>query len=69
MNYDTAIDNLKKAYNYDATSDDALYYLGLAYYDSGNIAEAKNRFDELINTFPTSELVDKARQKLEEIGD
>ncbi len=69
MDYETAIEHLQKAYQYDPTNDEALYYLGVSYYDSGDINNAKEAFNELINVFPESALINKARQKIEEIGD
>ena len=69
MNYQVAISDLGKAYLYDTTSDDALYYLAMAYYDSGDITNAKERFYELLNVFPESPLAEKASQRLEEIGE
>lgn len=64
-----AISNLQKAYLYDSTSDAALYYLGLAYYESGDNTNATATFQDLINLFPDSTLADKARQKLEELAE
>ncbi|MCR5249331.1 MAG: tetratricopeptide repeat protein [Lachnospiraceae bacterium] len=64
-----AIADFEKAYHYDQTNDDALYYLGLSYYESGDSDHAAERFRELLNVFPESELAEKARQRLEEIGE
>lgn len=69
LNYNQAIANLQKAYQYDNASDEALYYLGLAYLDSGDVANARDRLSELVNIFPDSEFADKASKRLEEIGD
>ena len=69
MNYAIAIADLAKAFEYDNTNDDALYYLALAYYDSGDVVSAKESFNQLISIFPESSLVDKAMQRLEEIGE
>lgn len=66
--YQSAIRDLEKAYQYDAGGDDVLYYLALAHYDSGDIAGASELFHELLNVFPESTFADKARQRLEEIG-
>lgn len=68
-NYAQAISDLQKAYTYDATSAKALYYLGLAYIDSGDVANAKERFSQLINIFPESEFADKAARRIEDISD
>lgn len=68
-NYMQAIADLQKAYEYDGNSDIALYYLGLAYLDSGDVANARERFSQLTNIFPESEFARKASQRLEEISD
>lgn len=68
-NYIQAIADLQKAYDYDRSSDTALYYLGLAYLDSGDVAGARDKFSQLINIFPESEFAGKAAQRLEEISD
>lgn len=67
--YALAISNLQKAYLYNAQSDEALYYLGLAYYESGDVINATSAFQDLMNFFPNSTLVENARRKLEEIAD
>ncbi|MBQ8262930.1 MAG: tetratricopeptide repeat protein [Lachnospiraceae bacterium] len=67
MDYVSAIYDLGKAYLYDDTNEDALYYLALSYYDSGDLDNARLRFEELIAVFPEGILAEKARQKLEEI--
>lgn len=69
MDYTTAITHLGRAYQYDRNNDDALYYLGLAYMDSGDAERAAESFQQLIETFPNSTLVTKARQKLDEIAE
>lgn len=68
-NYNQAIADLLKAYTYDATSDKALYYLALAYLDSGDVANAKDRLSQVVNIFPDSEFARKAASRLEEISD
>lgn len=69
MDYASAIRDLGKAYLYNPGSDDALYYLALSYYESGDVNNAEQRLNELIAAFPTSPLYDKAKQRLEEIGE
>lgn len=69
MDYTTAINHLGRAYQYDQENDDALYYLGLAYMDSGDVEHASESFRQLIELFPDSTLVTKAEQKLAEIAD
>ncbi|MDE6687256.1 MAG: tetratricopeptide repeat protein [Lachnospiraceae bacterium] len=69
MDYPTAITHLGRAYQYDRNNDDALYYLGLAYMDSGDVEHAAESFNQLIELFPNSTLVTKAQQKLAEIAE
>ncbi len=69
QDYAVAINSLEKAYLYDPANDDALYYLGVCYYDSGNVSVASEKFNDLLALFPESAQADKARQRLEEIGE
>lgn len=69
MDYTTAIAHLTRAYQYDQNNDDALYYLGLACMDSGDVEHATEAFNQLIESFPDSTLVTKAQQKLSEIAE
>lgn len=69
MDFTTAITHLGRAYQYDRENDDALYYLGLAYMDSGDVEHAAESFNQLIESFPDSALFTKARQKLAEIAE
>ncbi len=69
QDYAVAIDSLEKAYLYDPSNDDALYYLGVCYYDSGEPDSAAEKFNELLAIFPESSQADKARQRLEEINE
>ena len=69
QDYAVAINSLEKAYMYDPDNDDALYYLGVCYYDSGNVSTAAEKFNDLLAHFPDSAQAEKARQRLEEIGE
>lgn len=69
MDYPTAISHLTKAFSYDDTNDSALYYLGLSYFESGDITHAEETFQQLLAVFPQSEHADNARRKIEEIGE
>ncbi len=68
MDYASAIRSLSKAYMYNPANDDALYYLALSYYESGDVNTATEKFNELIAAFPTSAVSDKARAKIDEIN-
>lgn len=68
LDYVSAVRDLTKAVRYNPNSDSALYYLALAYYESGDIAQATDKLNELLLAFPSSEFGDKARQRLEEMS-
>ena len=66
--YETAINNLSKAYQYDNTNVNTLYYLGNSYYKSGDIAKAKEVYDAVITEFPGTKSAQEAQTKLAEIN-
>ncbi|SEG38012.1 TolA-binding protein [Butyrivibrio sp. Su6] len=66
--YEIAISNLSKAYQYDNTNVNTLYYLGNSYYNSGDIAKAKEVYDEVITRFPETKSAQEAKTKLAEIN-
>lgn len=66
--YETAITNLARAYSYDNTNVNALYYLGNAYYDSGDTDTAMQIFDQVITEFPDTQSAEGAEVKLAEIN-
>ena len=66
--YETAISNLSKAYQYDNTNVNTLYYLGNSYYNNGDIAKAKEVYDEVITRFPDTKSAQEAKTKLAEIN-
>ncbi len=66
--YETAISNLSKAYQYDSTNVNTLYYLGNAYYNSGDTDMAKSVYDTVINEFPGTQSASAAETKLAEIN-
>ncbi|MDO4633625.1 MAG: tetratricopeptide repeat protein, partial [Eubacteriales bacterium] len=53
-NYATAAEKLKEATETDATQYDAWYYLGFAYYNQGDTANADKTFAYIVNNFPAS---------------
>ena len=65
--YHTAIENLKKAFQYDPENGEALYNLGNAYYKSGKTNEAVETFQQVIDKFPDTEKARKAANYIEEI--
>ncbi|MBQ7613746.1 MAG: tetratricopeptide repeat protein [Butyrivibrio sp.] len=66
--YELAITNLAKAYQYDNTNVNTLYYLGNAYYSSGDTDKAKEIFDAVITNFPDTQSAQAAETKLAEIN-
>ena len=66
--FETAITNLSKAYQYDNTNVNTLYYLGNAYNDSGDTDKAKEIFDAVITEFPGTKSATAAETKLAEIN-
>ncbi|MBO6197064.1 MAG: tetratricopeptide repeat protein, partial [Butyrivibrio sp.] len=57
-----------KAYQYDNTNVNTLYYLGNAYNDSGDIDKAKEVFDAVVTNFPDTKSAAAAETKLAEIN-
>ena len=66
--YETAISNLAKAYQYDNTNVNTLYYLGNSYYKNNDIAKAKEVYDAVITEFPNTKSAQEAQTKLAEIN-
>ncbi|MCQ2521033.1 MAG: tetratricopeptide repeat protein [Lachnospiraceae bacterium] len=64
-----AIVDLTKAYQYDSTDVESLYYLALAYYESGDMGNARGCFEEVIQKFPETTLAEKAQGKIQELND
>ena len=65
--YDTAIENLKKAFQYDPENGEALYNLANSYYKSGKTDEAIEVYQQVIDTFPDTEKARKAANYIKEI--
>ena len=66
--YETAIANLAKAYQYDNSNVNTLYYLGNSYYQSGDLDNAKTTYDAVITNFPDTQSASSAQTKLAEIN-
>ena len=66
--YELAITNLSKAFQYDNTNVNTLYYLGNAYYSSGDTDKAKEIYDAVITNFPDTQSAQGAETKLAEIN-
>lgn len=66
--YETAISNLSKAYQYDNTNVNTVYYLANSYYANGDIDKAKTTYDAVITNFPDTQSASAAQTKLAEIN-
>lgn len=66
--YEAAIPNLLRAYQYDNTNGDALFYLGICYQESGDENKAKEAYAMVIDDFPGTEIANKSETYLAEIN-
>ncbi len=67
-NYDEAIPNLQRAWQYDNTKSEALFYLGNCYHRSGEDDKAKETYAEVIDHFPDTEFASRSETALAEIN-
>ena len=67
-NYDDAIPDLRRAYQYDKENGDALFYMANAYRKIGDDTSAKEFYAEVIDNFPGTERAGKAETYLAEIN-
>ena len=66
--YDTAIENLEKAFKYDATNGEALYNLAQSYNRSGDTDKAVETYKKVIELFPNTEKARKSENYIKGIG-
>lgn len=66
--YEVAIPSLRRAYQYDNTKVEALFYLGNSYHRSGDDTQAKEIFAEVIDNFPDTEFATRAETAMAEIN-
>ena len=66
--YAEAIPNLAKAYQYDETNGDALYYLANSYRQTENTEKAKEAYAKVIELFPGTEKASRSEAYLAEIN-
>lgn len=66
-NYEDAIPNLEKAFQYDATNGQALFDLANSYYRMGENQKAKEIYQQVVELFPNTEKADKSQGFLAEI--
>jgi tol-pal system protein YbgF len=64
--YDKAIIDFEKVFTFTKSNknDDAQYKLGLCYFKKGEATKAKEEFQRLLDLFPKSEYVSRAKEKL-----
>ncbi len=66
--YEAAIPNLERAYRYDITNGDALFYLGNCYRRTGDNDKAKEIYAKVIDDFPGTEKARSSETHLAEIN-
>lgn len=66
--YPAAIESFERAVYYDETHTDALYYLARAYHANGNLEEAIETYQKVLELFPDSNRVNDTRGRLRELG-
>ncbi len=67
-NYEEAVPNLERAYYYDKTNGEALFYLGNSYRRTGQDDLAKQTYANVIDSFPDTERAAKAETYLAEMN-
>ena len=65
--YDTAIENLEKAFKYDATNGEALYNLAQSYNRGGDTDKAVETYKKVIELFPNTEKARKSENYIKEL--
>lgn len=66
--YEASIPNLRRAYSYDNTNEEALFYLGNAYRRTDNFDAAKEVYAEVVDYFPGTDMASKAETYLAELN-
>lgn len=66
--YETAIPDLERAYRYDNTNGEALFYLGNSYRRNNQEDKAKEIYAQVIDNFPGTERASRAETYLAEIN-
>lgn len=66
--YEAAIESFERAVYYDETHVDALYFLARAYHANGNLEEASETYQKLLELFPDSNRVRDTKGRLKELG-
>lgn len=66
--YEKAIPNLRKAWQYDNTKSEALFYLGNSYQRNNDQDKAKETYAQVIDHFPNTDFANRAETALAEIN-
>lgn len=66
--YPAAIESFERAFYYDSTNVDALYFLARAYHKNGSTAEAIEVYKSVMERFPDANRVRDSRRYLGELG-
>lgn len=66
-NYDTAIENLERAFRYDPSNGEALYNLGNSYNKKGDADRAVEIYEQVVELFPNTEKARKSQNYIREI--
>lgn len=67
QDYDTAIENLKKAVTYDAANSEALFALGNSYKENGNKRLAIETYESVVALFPDTEKARQSQRYIEQL--
>jgi len=65
--YEVAIENLSRAYQYDSNNGDAIYYLAQSYNRAGEEVKAIDAYRKVVEGFPGTEKANKASGYLEQL--
>lgn len=65
--YETAIKQLERAYDYDPANGEALYNLGNSYNKTGNLDKAVEIYEQVIELFPGTAKARKSQGYIKEI--
>lgn len=68
QDYQTAIENLKRAVYYNASNTEALYNLANAYRESGDTENALASYQQVMELFPNTDRAKRAERYAEELG-
>lgn len=66
--YPAAVESFERAVYYDETHTDALYYLARAYHANGDLEEAIETYQKVLELFPDSIRVKDTKARLRELG-